>query len=61
VVLGVNTTDQDSEQDAAAFVQQIGVTFPILLDRSGEVSRAHTSYADFQPAISSIGMASSAP
>jgi peroxiredoxin len=41
VVLGVNTTDQDSEQDAAAFVQQIGVTFPILLDRSGEVSRAY--------------------
>ncbi len=41
VVLGVNTTDQDSEQDAAAFVQQVGVTFPILLDRSGEVSRAY--------------------
>ncbi len=41
LVLGVNTTDQDSEQDAAAFVRQIGVTFPILLDRVGEVSRAY--------------------
>jgi len=41
VVLGVNTTNQDSVQDAVAFLKEVGVTFPILLDRSGEVSRAY--------------------
>lgn len=41
VVLGVNTTNQDSEQDARAFLQEVGVTFPILLDRNGEVSREY--------------------
>ena len=38
VILGVNTTNQDSEVDAAAFVGQLGITFPILLDRDGAVS-----------------------
>ena len=38
VVLGVNTTNQDSEADAAAFVRQYGLTFPIPLDRDGSVS-----------------------
>src|SRR4030067_943063 len=32
VVLGVNTTNQDSEADAAAFVRQNGLTLPIPLD-----------------------------
>jgi cytochrome c biogenesis protein CcmG/thiol:disulfide interchange protein DsbE len=40
-VLGVNTTNQDSQAAAAAFVQEVGVTFPIPLDRSGEVSAAY--------------------
>jgi len=35
VVLGVNTTNQDSEADAAAFVRQYGLSFPIPLDRDG--------------------------
>ena len=38
VVLGVNTTNQDSEADAAAFVREYGLTFPIPLDRDGSVS-----------------------
>lgn len=38
VVLGVNTTNQDSEADAAAFVREYRLTFPIPLDRDGSVS-----------------------
>ncbi|HEX9617450.1 MAG TPA: TlpA disulfide reductase family protein [Anaerolineales bacterium] len=38
VVLGVNTTFQDSESGASAFVNQYGLTFPIPLDRDGSVS-----------------------
>ncbi len=37
-VLAVNTTLQDRESDAAAFVQQYGLTFPIPLDRTGAIS-----------------------
>ncbi len=37
-VLAVNTTHQDSEAEAAAFVREYGLTFPVLLDRTGEVS-----------------------
>jgi cytochrome c biogenesis protein CcmG, thiol:disulfide interchange protein DsbE len=35
VVLGLNMTSQDSEADARAFVQKLGLTFPIPLDRQG--------------------------
>lgn len=38
VVLGVNSTVQDSEADARAFVAERGLTFPILLDRDGTVA-----------------------
>ena len=38
VVLGVNTTNQDNEADATAFVREYGLTFPIPLDRDGSVS-----------------------
>jgi len=38
VILGVNTTNQDSEADAAAFVRDYELTFPIPLDRDGSVS-----------------------
>lgn len=37
-VLALNTTYQDDEREAAAFIQNLGLTFPILLDRTGEVS-----------------------
>jgi cytochrome c biogenesis protein CcmG/thiol:disulfide interchange protein DsbE len=40
-VLAVNMTHQDSEQSAAAFVEQHGLTFPVLLDRTGQVGRLY--------------------
>ena len=41
VVLGVNTTYQDSEPDAADFVRKYNLTFPIPLDRDGSVSQRY--------------------
>jgi peroxiredoxin len=40
-VLAVNSTFQDSESAATAFVQEYGLSFPILLDRDGAVSRRY--------------------
>lgn len=40
-ILAVNTTYQDSEKAAAQFAQDFGLTFPILLDRDGAVSRRY--------------------
>jgi peroxiredoxin len=36
-VLAINMTYQDSETGAVEFVQELGLTFPVLLDRTGEV------------------------
>lgn len=41
VVLAVNATNQDNPLEIAPFVNQYGLTFPILLDETGEVSRAY--------------------
>jgi cytochrome c biogenesis protein CcmG, thiol:disulfide interchange protein DsbE len=41
VILAVNTTYQDGESAAAAFVVEYGLTFPVPLDRTGAVSRAY--------------------
>ncbi len=41
VVLAVNTTFQDSEAAAAAFVEEFNLTFPIPLDRTGAVSNRY--------------------
>lgn len=40
-ILAVNTTFQDSADDAAEFVKELGVTFPVLLDTTGQVSRSY--------------------
>lgn len=40
-VLAVNMTAQDSLTDVEAFVQEFNLTFPILLDTSGEVGNAY--------------------
>jgi peroxiredoxin len=40
-VLAVNTTNQDQETDVIAFVNDLGLTFPIPLDRPGLVSTAY--------------------
>jgi len=37
VILGLNLTDQDSLKDVEAFVQEFGLTYPVLLDRDGSV------------------------
>ncbi len=41
VVLAVNTTFQDNEFDVGDFVAEYNLSFPILLDRSGEVSQQY--------------------
>lgn len=41
VVLAVNTTYQDSEGDAVTFAMLHRLTFPILWDQTGEVSREY--------------------
>ena len=40
-VVAVNTTFQNSESDARAFAQELGLTFPIVLDPDGSVSRTY--------------------
>ena len=40
-ILAVNTTYQDSQAAAAGFVQEYGLTFPVPLDQTGEVSRSY--------------------
>lgn len=45
IILGVNMTAQDSEANAAAFVRELNVSFPVLLDRTGEVGRLYQSRA----------------
>jgi peroxiredoxin len=41
VVLAVNTTYQDNEYDVKDFVAEYNLSFPILLDRSGDVSQQY--------------------
>jgi peroxiredoxin len=60
-VLAVNSTFQDSESAAASFAQEFGLTFPILLDRDGSVSRRYqlqalptTYFVDRQGLIRSV-------
>jgi len=38
VILGVNLTYQDSLTEVKAFAQEFGMTFPVLLDETGEVT-----------------------
>jgi cytochrome c biogenesis protein CcmG, thiol:disulfide interchange protein DsbE len=41
VLLGVNATNQDSRENALAFAQEQGLSFPILFDAEGEVSKLY--------------------
>lgn len=41
VVLAVNMTSQDNPLNVNPFVEEQGLTFPILLDESGEVGKAY--------------------
>src|SRR3990172_3559006 len=40
-ILAVNTTYQDSQAAAARFVLEYGLTFPVPMDQTGEVSRSY--------------------
>jgi cytochrome c biogenesis protein CcmG, thiol:disulfide interchange protein DsbE len=40
-ILAVNLTAQDSQRAAVDFVQELGLSFPILFDHSGEVGRTY--------------------
>jgi peroxiredoxin len=40
-VLAVNMTSQDDPREIAPFVEQRGLTYPILLDENGAVSKAY--------------------
>ena len=37
MILGVNLTNQDSVSDVTTFVEELDLTYPILLDRDGQV------------------------
>jgi len=41
VILGLNSTVQDERGEALAFAAEQGLTFPILLDASGEATRLY--------------------
>ena len=41
VLLGINSTVQDSEQAAREFAAEYGLSFPIALDRDGEATRLY--------------------
>ena len=41
VVLAVNMTYQDTESDIEPFVKEQALTFPILLDKTGEMANAY--------------------
>ena len=45
VVLAVNVTAQDNETAALAFADELGLSFPILMDRKGEVARLYENRA----------------
>jgi thiol-disulfide isomerase/thioredoxin len=60
-VLAVNVTYQDSEAAAAAFIQNLGLTFLVPLDRTGAVSNRYqlrglpsTYFVDRQGVIRSV-------
>lgn len=42
IIIGVNTTAQDTIQNAKAFVEEFGVTYPIVLDEEDTVSQMYS-------------------
>ncbi|MCQ3978147.1 MAG: hypothetical protein DPW09_32375 [Anaerolineae bacterium] len=41
MIIGVNMTTDDTPAQVPAFVEEYGLTFPIVLDETGEVSQAY--------------------
>jgi len=53
VVLGVNLTQRDSVGEIPAFLEEFGLTFPIVLDEKGEVANTYKVFG--QPASIFVG------
>lgn len=45
VILAVNTTYQDDEKAALRFLEEYGLTFPVVFDRSGQPARLYETRA----------------
>jgi peroxiredoxin len=45
VVLAINATNQDNIADVISFIAENGLSFPILFDRDGEISRKYNLYS----------------
>ena len=48
VILGVNLTERDNPDDVPGFVEEFGLTFPILFDEDGQVANEYKAFG--QPA-----------
>ena len=48
VILGVNLTQRDNPDDVPGFVEEFGLTFPILFDEDGQVANEYKAFG--QPA-----------
>ncbi len=44
-IVAVNITSKDKPKDAAAFAEEYGFSFPVLLDETGEVSTIYGAFA----------------
>ena len=45
IIAAVNSTNQDSISEVAAFASENNLTFPILLDKTGSASRSYNLYS----------------
>ncbi len=45
VILAVNAANQDSRANAQAFIDELGLTFTIIYDETGEISRLYNLQA----------------
>jgi peroxiredoxin len=41
VIIGINNTTTDQKEQIPAFLEEFGVTFPIVLDETGETAKAY--------------------
>lgn len=41
VIIGINNTSTDQKDQVPAFVEEFGVTYPIVLDETGETAKAY--------------------
>jgi peroxiredoxin len=41
VIIGINNTSTDQKEQVPAFVKEFGITYPIVLDESGDTAKAY--------------------